>query len=106
MVVTRIFGACSELGQKATRPSLGYDSPYLKAAVVCSDLLARLGNRALAVADSFGRRAEARTDPFDKLVTHGAVGGEALLAVAFDRGRVGGRPVLHVRGDAVGEFER
>src|SRR5262245_30088714 len=45
-------------------------------------------------------------DARHELVAHGAVAVEALLAIALDASRIGGRPILDRGGKPVGEFER
>ena len=40
------------------------------------------------------RRSEPGLDPGQELIAHDTVGVEPLLAIALDRGRVGGRPVF------------
>ena len=47
-----------------------------------------------------------RPDPLQQLIAHRAIGVEPLLAAAFDRGRVGGRPVLDLGGERARELER
>src|SRR5690242_19651759 len=49
---------------------------------------------------------EPLADVPQKLVAHGAVGVEPLLAAAFDGGRVGRRPILDVGGDCACQFQR
>src|SRR5262245_7033690 len=49
---------------------------------------------------------EARPDPRQELVAHLAVRVQPLLAAAFDRGRIGGGPVLDLGGERARELER
>src|SRR5262245_50373785 len=49
---------------------------------------------------------KARPDPRQELVAHLAVRVQPLLAAAFDRGRIGGGPVLDLGGERARELER
>src|SRR5262245_47716216 len=66
---------------------------------------AALRDKACSLVARRGPR-ESRPDALHQLIAHRAIAIEALLAAAFDRGRIGGRPVLHVDRQGAGELER
>src|SRR5258707_5894623 len=51
-------------------------------------------------------RREAFPDSSQQLIAHIPIRVHPLLAAPFDRGRIRGRPILHICGECAGQLER
>src|SRR4051812_29672941 len=84
---------------RLNRTGWAYGSPPARGRHLCSWYRACLPARRAAL-------GKALADAQEQAVADVAVGLQLLLAAAFDTGRILGRPVFHVRGIGVGQFQR
>src|SRR4051794_26312408 len=99
--ITTVFHGEKEwLPQRClNRTGRAYGSPPSRGDICVCGLARRLSARRPAL-------GKALADARQQAVADVAVGLQLLLAAAFDAGRILGRPVFHVRGIGVGQFQR